>query len=182
MHQKFRNFASRPYWRSVQHPCRDVFEAGGSAFKKRKLCWDTKICYFQEIFWFVSHKVYSPKIGILYDDNTWPNTAQYLSQKKLKQCHFTHVAAANLGQGHFGDAGSVTPFRRQDVSAIVVGIGLYEKSAFLKYSRIILQRQLTDRRKAPLWAKWRYRRCHYSRTLMHEKDRDSAGTEEKASL
>jgi len=31
-----------------------------------------------------------------------------------------------------------TPFRRRDVSAMVVGIVLYEKSVLLKYSRIAL--------------------------------------------
>jgi len=38
----------------------------------------------------------------------------------------------------FSDAGSATPFRIRDVSAMVVGNVLYEKSVFLKYSRIAL--------------------------------------------
>ena len=43
IYKNIRNSANRLYWLSVQEPCRDVLEAGGSSCKKSKLDGDTKI-------------------------------------------------------------------------------------------------------------------------------------------
>jgi len=92
--------ASSPYWRSVQEPCRIVFEACRCTCSRTKLGWDMKLSHFQVhfvTFMYISSSKHSQNSKFFYEI-PWQSSAHYTLSitNMLKQCDFMHVAAATL--------------------------------------------------------------------------------------